>query len=188
MKTQFHAVYLASLGIFGVACQRQSPPTPQAKNTTVATPSTAKRASNVPPLNPQNIVSIASRSKDHTTLVAAVKAADYVTAVAASGPLTVFAPTNAAFEALPAGTVDDLLRPEKRKALRNILKYHVTTSAWQPSWFKDGQTLSMANGVKAKITVADGKVSIDGASVVQSIPASNGIIHVINKVLLPNKG
>lgn len=141
--------------------------------------------SNVPPLEPDNIVSLAIASADHTTLVAAIQAADYVTSVAASGPLTVFAPTNAAFEALPQGTVEGLLEPEAVDDLREILKYHVTTSALETSSFTDGQTLSMANGKKVTLGVADGGYTINGANIIASVKASNGMLHVIDAVLLP---
>jgi uncharacterized surface protein with fasciclin (FAS1) repeats len=142
-------------------------------------------ASNIPPLHENNIVSIAVGSKDHTTLVAAIKAADYVTSVAASGPLTVFAPTNAAFDALPEGTVETLVKPENVATLRNILQYHVTTSALQLEWFKDGQTVSMANGKRTTMGVKDGKVTVNGANILATIPAENGIVYVIDAVLLP---
>ncbi|MCA9674387.1 MAG: fasciclin domain-containing protein [Kofleriaceae bacterium] len=142
--------------------------------------------SNTPPLDPNNIVSIALASKDHTTLVAALKAADYVTAASASGPLTVFAPTNAAFDALPAGTVDNLVKPEHQADLKEILKYHVTTSVLETKDMKDGEVISMANGAKATLHVADdGTVTINDAKIVGSVRASNGIVHVIDHVLLP---
>jgi len=141
--------------------------------------------SNIPPLHPENIVSLALGSKDHTTLVGAIQAAEYVTSVAASGPLTVFAPTNAAFEALPAGTVEGLLKPESADTLREILKYHVTTSSLDTSTFKDGQVLAMANGAKVTMGVQDGKYTINGANIVASIKASNGMLHIIDGVLLP---
>lgn len=141
----------------------------------------------LPPLDPRNIVSIAVGSKDHSTLVTALQAADYVTSVANPGPLTVFAPTNAAFDKLPPGTVDGLLKPEKKDELREILKYHVTTSVYEATSFKDGDTLAMANGAKCTIGVKDGKVTINGANVVASIRASNGIVHVVDAVLLPPK-
>jgi uncharacterized surface protein with fasciclin (FAS1) repeats len=140
---------------------------------------------NLPPLDPKNIVSIASGSKDHTTLVAALKAADYVTSVANPGPLTVFAPTNEAFAKLPKGTVESLVTPEKQAELQEILKYHVTTSVYETKFMQDGQTLSMANGAKTTIHVKDGKVTVNDANVIASIRASNGIIHVIDGVLLP---
>jgi uncharacterized surface protein with fasciclin (FAS1) repeats len=146
-----------------------------------------KPEANIPPLNPKNIVSLAMKSKDHTTLVTAIKAARYVTSVAASGPLTVFAPTNDAFAKLPDGTVEGLLKPEKVDDLREILKYHVTTSALDASYFTDGQSLAMANGAKAKIGVKDGKITINGANVIASYRASNGMLHIIDAVLLPPK-
>ena len=147
--------------------------------------SAPKPATNMPPLDPKNIVSIASNSKDHTTLVTALKAADYVPSVANAGPLTVFAPTNAAFDKLPKGTVEGLLKPEKQDELKEILKYHVTTSVYETKDMKDGDTLSMANGAKVTLHVKDGKAMINDANIVASIPASNGIVHVIDGVLLP---
>ena len=166
-----------------LGCGQSEDPQPAA-----SAPAAPQHRSNIPPLDPTNIVSIAQGSEDHTTLVAAIVAADYVTSVAASGPLTVFAPTNAAFAALPEGTVESLLEPENVGALREILKYHVTTSALGLDTFRDGQTLGMANGAKATVSVADGEVRVGGAKVLASIPASNGIVHVVDAVLLPPKG
>jgi uncharacterized surface protein with fasciclin (FAS1) repeats len=155
----------------------------QAPQTTVAAPEEAVAVH--PPIDPTNIVSIAAGSKDHTTLVAALKAADYVDSVSNPGPFTVFAPTNAAFDKLPPGTVEGLLAPAKQAALKEILKYHVTVSTYRTKDLHDGQVLSMANGAKATVHVKDGKVSINDANVVASVPASNGIVHVIDGVLLP---
>ena len=139
-----------------------------------------------PPLDPTNIVSIAVGSKDHTTLVAALQAADYVTAVANPGPLTVFAPTNAAFAKLPAGTVEDLVKPANQAALKEIIKYHATTSVYEAKDLKDGMMLGMANGAKVAIKVmADGTITVNDAHIVASIRASNGVVHVIDGVLLP---
>ena len=136
-----------------------------------------------PPLDPKNIVSIALASKDHTTLVAALKAADYVTAVANPGPLTVFAPTDAAFAKLLAGTVESLVKPENQAQLKEVLKYHVTTSVYEASNLTDGQVLGMANGAKATIHIKDGKLSINDANVIASVRGSNGVVHVIDAVL-----
>jgi len=141
--------------------------------------------SNVPPLHENNIVSLALGSEDHTTLVAALKAADYVTSVAASGPLTVFAPTNDAFAKLPEGTVENLVKPENVGTLREILKYHVTTSAIQPSWFKEGQSLSMANGKKTTMHVKGEDLSLNDAKIIARIDAENGMLYVVDTVLLP---
>jgi uncharacterized surface protein with fasciclin (FAS1) repeats len=134
---------------------------------------------------PKDIVDIAVASKDHTTLVTAVKAADYVTALKNPGPLTVFAPTNAAFDKLPKGTVEELLKPEKKGELEKLLQYHVTPSVYELKWLKDGQKLGQANGGKVVIAVKNGKVTVNGASVIASIRASNGIVHVIDAVLIP---
>ena len=145
----------------------------------------AEPASATPPLDPNNIVSIALGSKDHTTLVAALKAADYVTAVANPGPLTVFAPTDAAFGKLPAGTVETLVKPENIDQLKDILKYHVTTSVYTEDKLTDGMELGMANGSKTVIRLKDGKITINGANVLASVRASNGVVHVIDAVLTP---
>jgi uncharacterized surface protein with fasciclin (FAS1) repeats len=170
-------------GLLLLGCS-QEPPTPSGDAAAVpAAP--AKPASKGPPLDATNIVSIASASPDHTTLVAALQAAEYVTSVAASGPLTVFAPTNQAFEALPPGTVENLLRPENADQLREVLKYHVTTSALTAASFVDGQSLGMANGARATLAVSGDQISINGAHIIASIPASNGMVHVIDQVLLP---
>lgn len=133
----------------------------------------------------KNIVAVAVGSKDHTTLVAAVKAAEYVDVLSNAGPFTVFAPVNAAFDALPAGTVEGLLKPEKKADLQNILEYHVWVGVLKPEQLTDGKVLNMVNLKNAKISNKDGKLMINDANVVASVPTSNGIIHVIDKVLLP---
>lgn len=144
-----------------------------------------KRDTPPPPLDPDNIVSIAIGSKDHSTLVAALQAADYVRSVANPGPLTVFAPTNAAFAKLPPGTVESLVKPERQSDLREILKYHVAPAVYEASALKDGMVLGMANGKKVTFHRRDGRLMINDATVVTSIRASNGIVHVIDGVLLP---
>ena len=133
----------------------------------------------------KDIVKVAVGSADHTTLVAALKAAEYVDVLSNAGPFTVFAPTNAAFDKLPKGTVEELVKPEKKNDLRNILEYHVTVSALQPESFTDGQTIGMVNGQNATITLKDGKMQINGANVVANVRASNGMIYIIDGVLLP---
>ena len=132
-----------------------------------------------------NVVGVAVGSKDHTTLVAAVQAAELVDALSNAGPFTVYAPTNAAFEALPAGTVEGLLKPENKADLVNILEYHVALGVLKPEMLRNGQKLGMVNGQDAEITVVDGNVMINGAKVVATVPASNGIVCVIEQVLLP---
>lgn len=134
----------------------------------------------------KDVVKVAVGSKDHTTLVAAVKQAELVTSLSNAGPFTVFAPTNAAFDKVPKETLDALMTNEKKADLQNILQYHVTTSSLKPEYFTDGQTLGMVNGDNISVSVKDGKIMLNGtATIVASIPASNGIVHVIDAVLLP---
>lgn len=134
-----------------------------------------------------DIVEVAVSSKDHTTLVTAVKAASLVEPLQKTGPYTVFAPTNAAFDKLPAGTVDDLLKPEKKDVLADILEYHVSVGVYTEDMLRDGQKIGQVNSQNVTITkAADGKIKVNGiANVVGSIRASNGIIYIIDEVLLP---
>lgn len=132
-----------------------------------------------------NIVQVAVGSKDHTTLVTAVKTAELVDALSNAGPFTVFAPTNAAFDKLPKGTVESLLLPEKKEDLQNILGYHTYVGTLKTEYMNDGQEFDMVFGGKVKITKQDDKTFVNGSEIVASIPTSNGIIHVIGDVLLP---
>lgn len=134
----------------------------------------------------KDVVKIAMGSKDHTTLVAALKQAELVTSLSNAGPFTVFAPTNAAFEKLPAGTVEGLMKEDKKTDLQNILQYHVAVAGYKTENMQDGQVIGMANGDNITLSVKDGKIMVNGtATIIASIPASNGIIHVIDGVLLP---
>lgn len=134
----------------------------------------------------KDVVKIAVGSKDHTTLVAALKQAELVTSLSNAGPFTVFAPTNTAFDKLPAGTVESLMKDDKKADLQNILQYHVAVAVYKTENMKDGQVIGQANGDNITLSVKDGKIMVNGtANIVASIPASNGIIHVIDAVLLP---
>ncbi|HYM94811.1 MAG TPA: fasciclin domain-containing protein [Chitinophagaceae bacterium] len=134
----------------------------------------------------KDIVKVAASSPDHTTLVKALKQADLVDVLANPGPFTVFAPTNAAFDKLPEGTLNDLMTPEKKTDLQNILQYHVTTSALKTDFFKDGQTIGMVNGDNITVIIKDGKIILNNsATIVGSVQASNGMVHIIDGVLLP---
>lgn len=134
----------------------------------------------------KDVVKVAVGSPDHTTLVTALKQAELVNALSNAGPFTVFAPVNEAFSKLPQGTLENLMKSEKKADLQNILEYHVTTSTLKASFFKHGMTLGMVNGDHIDIQVTDGKIRINNsANILASIPASNGIIHVIDAVLLP---
>lgn len=134
----------------------------------------------------KDVVKVAMASPDHTTLVAAVKQAELVTALSNAGPFTVFAPTNAAFDKLPAGTVDGLMKDDKKADLQDILQYHVTTSSLKAEFLTDGMKIGMVNGGSVTVSVKDGKIMLNGtATIVASVPASNGMVHVIDAVLLP---
>lgn len=136
-------------------------------------------------LSQKDVVKVAAGSADHTTLVKAVVAAEYVDVLSNAGPFTVFAPTNAAFDKLPAGVLADLTKPENKAKLRDVLEYHVAVGTYRPEMLRDGQVLNMANSGNVKVSVADGKVTLNGtAHVVASVPASNGIVHVVDGVLL----
>lgn len=133
----------------------------------------------------KDVVKIAVGSKDHTTLVAALQAADLVNVLSNAGPFTVFAPVNSAFDKLPKGTVEDLLKPENKSKLAKILQHHVAVAVYNTDLLTDGKILGMVDGANAKITLKDGAIFIDDAKIVASVPASNGIIHVVDGVVLP---
>ncbi|WP_431163898.1 fasciclin domain-containing protein [Flagellimonas beolgyonensis] len=132
-----------------------------------------------------NVLQIALGSPDHSTLVAAVQAADLENALVNAGPLMVFAPTNAAFDALPPGTVEDLLKPENKEALANILKYHVTPGNYSKDFLKKFKKLGQANNQNVIVEVQGDDVFVGGAKIIASVPAGNGIVHVVDKVILP---
>lgn len=147
----------------------------------------------------KDIIDNAVNSKDHTTLVAAVKAAGLVDTLKGPGPFTVFAPTNAAFDALPAGTVDTLLKPENKADLTQVLTYHVVPGKLDAAWLMakakarggkamlktvQGENLTVMAAANDGVTVTDSKGG--GARVTTAdVMQSNGVIHVVDKVLLP---
>jgi len=147
----------------------------------------------------KDIIDNAVNSKDHTTLVAAVKAAGLVETLKGKGPFTVFAPTNAAFDALPAGTVDTLLKPENKATLTKVLTYHVVAGNYDSKAI--AKAIKKGNGTATFTTVAGGKLmaKMDGDTLVLTdekggmskvtiadVKQSNGYIHVIDTVVLPN--
>ncbi len=134
----------------------------------------------------QDVVDVAIGSQDHSTLVAAVQAAELVEPLKKSGPFTVFAPTNAAFDKLPAGTVDDLLKPENKDKLADILEYHVSVGVFTEDMLRDGQKIGQVNSRNIVIAKDGSSIKVNGkANVVGTVRASNGIIYVIDEVLLP---
>lgn len=134
-----------------------------------------------------NIVENAMKANNVTTVVAAVAAAGLVDTLKGPGPFTVFAPTNAAFDKLPAGTVDTLLKPEKKADLVNILTYHVVPGRFTSADLKNGLELTTVQGKKLKITNVNGKIMVNGTAAVETadVISSNGVTFVIDTVLLP---
>lgn len=134
----------------------------------------------------KNIVENAMGSSDHTTLVAAVKQAGLVETLSATGPFTVFAPTNEAFAMIPKATLDGLMKPEMKADLTKILTYHVVAGAVKAADLKDGMELTTVQGGKLKVSIKDGVVMINGAKVtIADVVSSNGVTHVIDSVLMP---
>jgi len=136
--------------------------------------------------NTNDIVAVASSAGIFNTLVAAVKAADLVKTLQGPGPFTVFAPNDEAFAKLPKGTVEDLIKPENKAKLTGILTYHVVSGKVMAADVKTMKAKTV-NGQELDIKVADGEVTVNGAKVIKTdIAASNGVIHVIDSVLMPN--
>lgn len=162
---------------FVISCE--SKPTEEVETEVVAEETVVAEA-------PNTVVDIAIGSPDHTTLVAAVTAADLVGTLSGDGPFTVFAPTNAAFEALPAGTVDTLLKPESKDKLTAVLTYHVVAGTVLAGELTDGQVITTLNGQTLTVAIKDGATTINGAKVVAAdLAGTNGVVHVIDAVLLP---
>ncbi|RAR75802.1 fasciclin domain-containing protein [Flavobacterium aciduliphilum] len=183
MKKSIKLLLLVSLLSF-VGCKNVEQSTSASTTENTETKATGQEGV-VDDTSARNIVQTAIGSKDHTTLVAAVKAADLVTSLSNAGPFTVFAPTNAAFDKLPKGTVDNLLKPENKEKLTNILGYHTYVGSLKTEYMQDGQEFDMVFGGKVKITKKGDKTFVNGSEIVASIPTANGMIHVIGDVLLP---
>ncbi len=134
----------------------------------------------------KNIVELAVGTESLSTLVAAVQAGGLVETLQGDGPFTVFAPTNEAFAKLPAGVVENLLKPENKDALVAVLTYHVVAGKVKSTDLSDGMTATTVEGSDITVGIKYGKVSIDNANVAAAdIMASNGIVHVIDTVILP---
>lgn len=139
------------------------------------------------PMASKDIVDTAVGSKDHTTLVAAVTAAGLVDTLKGTGPFTVFAPTNAAFAALPAGTVEGLLKPEMKADLTKVLTYHVVPGSYMAKDLKEGLKLKTVQGQEITFTMKNGMWYINDTAKISAadLAASNGVVHVIDSVIMP---
>ena len=183
MKHLLQFIAAGFLLVMGFACTQN---TPDAGGSANAAPPSIGQSGVQDDVSQKNIVQIAVGSKAHTTLVAAVKAASLVDALSNAGPFTVFAPTDEAFAKVPKETLDNLMKPENKAALSNILEYHTYVGVIKTEQMRDGQKLNQVNLKNITLGVKDGKVTITGtANIIASVPASNGIVHVIDAVLLP---
>jgi uncharacterized surface protein with fasciclin (FAS1) repeats len=179
MKT--HIAFFIMLGLTLFACSK-----PVQESTPQDEPAAAGQSAVQDDESQKNIVQTAVSSPDHKTLVAALKAASYVDALSNAGPFTVFAPTDEAFSKLPAGTVEDLVKPENQDKLRNILEYHVYVGVIRENMMRNGMSLNQVNGQNVKIEKNGDKLSVNKANIIATVPTSNGIIYVVDQVLLPS--
>jgi uncharacterized surface protein with fasciclin (FAS1) repeats len=182
MKKAFLSLFM--LAVIAVACNNDQ--AAKTDDTSTATPEVKADTTAAKPETPKDIVDIAIGSPDHTTLVSALTAGGLVETLKGAGPFTVFAPTNAAFNALPAGTLDALLKPEKKDDLTKILTYHVVAGSVKAADLKDGQKVKTLQGGELTVSIKDGVVTINGAKVTAAdLSGTNGVVHVIDAVLLP---
>lgn len=191
MKSKFHNLLIACITVLLCACSSGSDQSQEAQNASSVLPDNTPKgqASVVDNESAKNILQVAAGSKDHTTLVAAVEAAQIEHVLVNAGPLTVFAPTNAAFDKLPEGTVENLLKPENKQTLATILTRHAAPGSYDIEALKKearkGRKLYMATGDYLEVTVDGDDVYVGGAKVVASIQTSNGVIDVVDAVILP---
>ncbi len=185
MKTKnLFTVLFAFLSLSFMACSNNNETTDNPESETNAeVVASGGQSTVVDEVSQPNVVKIAIGSKDHTTLVKAVIAAELVDALSNNGPFTVFAPTDEAFAALPAGVLDDLMKQEKKNDLENVLYNHVIVGSYKAEDFKDGQEITLFGGKKVLFSVKDGKVQVNGANILATVRASNGYVLVVDKVL-----
>ncbi|MDY0090138.1 MAG: fasciclin domain-containing protein [Flavobacteriaceae bacterium] len=182
MKKQFLALLAI---VFMASCNSSTERSESSATETQQTP-TVGQSGVKDDVSKPNIVQTAAGSDQHTTLYAAVKAAGLADALSNAGPFTVFAPTDEAFKKLPEGTVDNLLKPENKNDLSNILEYHTYVGVLNNTLLQDGVEFGQVNAQRIKITKKGDKVFVNEiAEIIASIPTSNGMIHVIDHVLLP---
>jgi uncharacterized surface protein with fasciclin (FAS1) repeats len=187
MKTSLKNILFPCLAsLLLVSCQ--SPNAESSSSAPAATEDAKKEAGQAFIENDEgrpNVLQIAIGSPDHTTLVAAVQAADLENVLVNAGPLMVFAPVNAAFDELPEGTVESLLKPENKEQLATILKHHVTAGNYSKDFLKKFKKLGQADDTSVMIEVKGDDVYVGGAKILASVEAGNGIVHVVDKVILP---
>lgn len=183
MKKSLLMVALVSLAI--ISCKKSENNTNDSTATTTEAASGGQEAV-VDEDSAPTIVKLAVGNKDLSTLVTAVQAAELTTSLSNAGPFTVFAPVNEAFDKLPAGTVDDLLKPENKEKLSDILGHHTYVGVIKTEQMTDGQNLGMVDGKNITIKMVNGKPTVNGTvNIIASVPAANGMVHVVDGVILP---
>lgn len=175
------ALFFMLVGLLTFACTNKNQ---QADSGSAASPNNHGQAGVVDADSKPNILQIAQSSEDHTTLAAAIEAAGIQNVLVNAGPLTVFAPVNEAFEALPEGTVEDLLKPENKQKLANILTSHASPASLKMHQLTEGFQIYLATGQYVSVEKKDGETYVNGARILGTVDASNGIIHVVDKVFL----
>ena len=167
------------------SCQPQAPSSNAASTDTSSAVKLTGQSGVKDDVSAKNILDIAKASKDHSTLATAVVAAGLQDVLTNAGPLTVFAPTNDAFSKLPEGTVEDLLKPENKSTLANIITFHAAPGSYGANNIKGVMGIGQATGDKVEVKEKDGSTYVNGAKVLGTVKASNGFVHVIDQVLLP---
>lgn len=182
MKKSLFILSLVSLALFSCKKNETTTAASGSETTTAAHGQEGVQDSDSAP----DIVKLAAGNKDLSTLVTAVQTAGLTTSLSNAGPFTVFAPVNAAFDKLPAGTVDDLLKPENNGKLTDILGHHTYVGVIKAENMTEGQNLGMVDGKNITIKMVNGKPTVNGTvNIVASVPASNGMVHVVDGVILP---
>jgi uncharacterized surface protein with fasciclin (FAS1) repeats len=185
MKKLFLFLSIGAIALFSIGCGGGAGETTKTDSTAVKEDTAVAEKKEEKP-EAKTIVALAQGTENLSTLVKALQAAGLVEALSAEGPFTVFAPTNEAFAALGT-TLDDLLKPENKEKLAGILKYHVVSGKVMAADLKDGQKAATLNGAEVTISTKDGVKLNDGKATVTTadVAASNGVVHIINAVILP---
>ena len=181
---RFMVVLFLSTALFLIGCGNADQASKSSANGSTEFVANHGQSGVVDDQSKQNILQIALASPDHKTLVAAVQAAQLENVLVGVGPLTVFTPNDAAFEKLPAGTVETLLKPENKSKLAGIITSHASPGTFKGDLLSDGTEIYLATGQYVNVEVRDGDTYINGAKILGTVDASNGVVHVIDQVFL----
>lgn len=180
MKNNLTFSFMLVMLLIAISCSKPSQDVPDTEEGALAGQSAVQDDE-----SQKNIVQTAIGSPDHKILVSALKTAEYVDALSNAGPFTVFAPTDEAFAKLPEGTLDELSKPENKLKLQDILEYHVYVGVIRESMIRKNLTLNQVNGKNVTLLKDGNNFQANGANIITTVETSNGIIYVIDAVLLP---